>query len=227
MSIYKRGFIITTVISIISLVIAIGLNYVLEENFWCNVCLGVFGSSILSTITSFVGYFVERKNVTVGFYIETVKVVQEINKYQSDLSLDDKIDFFLSLSEYDTTALDMYYGQMDFFQNRYRKNVYERIYHPVLTVLKKASSYAWHFRMHKNGTGRNEVVMQKFVDEIETVIFEKIQHRCEVDENQEYVVTEMKNKIIEDILDELNGWYYEMMYGRKKARKVMEEEFNG
>ena len=169
MRIYKRGFIITKVLAMISLVIAIGLNYVFEEQFWCNVCLGVFGSSILTAITSIVGYFVERKNVTEGFYVETVKVVQEINKYQNDLRLDDKIDFFLSLSDYDTTAWDMYYGQMDFFQNQYRKDVYQRIYNPVLAVIKKASSHAWHFRMHKNGTGRNEVVMQSFVMKLKTL----------------------------------------------------------
>lgn len=227
MSIYKRGFIITTTLSIFSLVIAIGLNYVLEEQFWCNVCLGVFGSSILTAITSIVGYFVERKNVTEGFYIETVKVVREINKYQNDLRLDDKIDFFLSLSKYDTTTWDMYYSQMDFFRKQYRKNVYKRIYYPVLTVLKKASSHEWHFRMHKNGTGRNETVMQNFADEIENVILEKIQRKCEVDEKQECVVTGVKNKVVEDILDELNGWYYEMMYGRKKASKVMEEKIDG
>ena len=117
--------------------------------------------------------------------------------------------------------------KMDFFKKQYRKNVYKRIYYPVLTVLKKASSHEWHFRLHKNGTGRNEAVMQNFADEIENVILEKIQRKCEVDEKQECVVTGVKNKVVEDILDELNGWYYEMMYGRKKASKVMEEKIDG
>lgn len=222
MSIYKRGFIITAVLALISLVLAMGLNYVLEEQFWCNVCLGIFGSSLLTAITSSVGYFVERKRVTEGFFTETKRVIQEINKYQHDLKLDDKIDFYLSLSDYDTTAWDMYYGQMDFFRNQYRKDVFERIYKPVLAVLKKASSHAWHFRMHKNGTGRNEVVMQNFVNEIESAILEKTQHKCGADENQEYVVTGVKNKVVENILDELNGWYYEMMYGQKKSSKETE-----
>ena len=48
-----------------------------------------------------------------------------------------------------------------------------------------------------------------------------------MDEKQKCVVIGMKNKVVEDILDELNGWYYEMMYGRKKASKVMEEKIDG
>lgn len=227
MSIYKRGFIVTVVLALGSLVIALVLNYLLEEQFWCNVCLGIFGSSLLTAITSIIGYFAERKRVTEGFYEETKKIIYEINKYQHDLTLDDKIDFYLLLSDYDTTNWDMYYGQMDFFRNQYRKQVFNRIYNPVLEVLQKATSHAWHFRMHKNGTGRNEVVMEEFIDEIETVILERIQFKYGADENQECVVTRVKKKIIEDILDELNGWYFEMMYGKKKFSKVTEEEIDG
>lgn len=215
MSIYKRGFIVTIALALVSLVIALVLNYLLEEQFWCNVCLGIFGSSLLTAITSIIGYFVERKRVTEGFYEETKKIIYEMNKYQHDLRLDDKIDFYLSLSDYDTTNWDMYYGQMDFFRNQYRKDVFNRIYNPVLAVLQKASSHAWHFRMHKNGIGRNEVVMQKFIDEIETVILERTQLKYGADKNQECVVTRVKKKIVEDILDELNGWYFEMMYGKR------------
>lgn len=224
MSIYKRGFIVTIALALVSLVIALVLNYLLEEQFWCNVCLGIFGSSLLTAITSIIGYFVERKRLTEGFYDETKKIIYEINKYQHDLRLDDKIDFYLSLSDYDVTNWDMYYGQMDFFRNQYRKDVFNRIYNPVLVVLQKAASHAWHFRMHKNGTGRNERVMQKFIDEIETVILERTQFKYEADENKECVVTGIKNKIREDILGELNGWYFEMMYGKKKQSKVTEEE---
>ncbi|MBQ3513812.1 MAG: hypothetical protein IJA32_08445 [Lachnospiraceae bacterium] len=222
MSIHKRGFIVTVVLALSSLTIAMGLNYLCKEQFWCNVCLGIFGSSLLTAVTSIIGYYVERRRITEGFFTETLKIIKEINKYQHDLVLDDKIDFCLSLSDYDTTTLNMYYGQMDFFRNQYRKDVFERIYNPVLSVLKKASSHAWHFRMHKNGTGRNEVVMQKFVDEIESIILERTQFKYEADENQECVAIGIKNKIVEEISKELNGWYFEMMYGKKKASKVTE-----
>ena len=51
MSVYKRGFITTVVLAIVSLIVAIGLNYGLGEQFWCNVCLGVFGSAFLTAVT--------------------------------------------------------------------------------------------------------------------------------------------------------------------------------
>ena len=71
---------------------------------------------------------------------------------------------------------------------------------------------------------RMEAVADYFIDEIETVILERTQFKYEADENKECVVTGIKNKIREDILGELNGWYFEMMYGKKKQSKVTEEE---
>ena len=70
MTVYKRSVIITASISIVSLIIATSLNYVVNEKFWSNVCLGLFGSSILTMITSIVGYFVERKKLYGGIFIQ-------------------------------------------------------------------------------------------------------------------------------------------------------------
>ena len=223
MSVYKRGFIVTVMLAIVSLIVAIGLNYGLGEQFWCNVCLGVFGSAFLTAVTSLIGYFVERKRVTEGFFVETTKMLNELNKYQPDLSLEDKLNFYLSLLDYDVTTWDMYYGQMDFFKSSYRGRIYSSIYKPLRMVRDKVLSHAWQFRMHKNGTGRNEVAMQSFVDEIEACILQKTQRKLMVDENQEYVATGLSNKTVKDVFSELNGWYYEMMYGAKQANKVTEE----
>ena len=75
MSIYKKNFIITAVLSIISLIIGIILNYCFDEEFWCNVCLGIFGSSILTSTSSIAGYSVEKKNALEGFYSESIKML--------------------------------------------------------------------------------------------------------------------------------------------------------
>ncbi len=114
MSIYKKSFIITAVLSIISLIIGIILNYCFDEEFWCNVCLGIFGSSILTSISSIVGYSVEKKNSLEGFYSESRKMLKFINTYQADLALADKIDFFLDMANYDVSTWDLYFTKMDF-----------------------------------------------------------------------------------------------------------------
>lgn len=114
MSIYKKSFIIIAVLSIISLIIGIILNYCFDEEFWCNVCLGIFGSSILTSISSIVGYSVEKKNSLEGFYSESRKMLKFINTYQADLALADKIDFFLDMANYDVSTWDLYFTKMDF-----------------------------------------------------------------------------------------------------------------
>lgn len=128
MRIYKRSVIITGIISIVALAFAIILNYVVNEEFWCNVCLGLFGSSILTLITSIIDYFAEKRNCMDGFYIETIKLLNKFNRYQSDLKLEDKIAFFLEMADYDKTDWDMYFGKMDFFNNKQREYIYYNIY---------------------------------------------------------------------------------------------------
>ena len=81
MTVYKRSVIVTASISIVSLIIVIIINYVGIKTFWSDVCLGLFGSSILTMITSIIGYFVERKNCMEGFYTETLKFAGRLKRY--------------------------------------------------------------------------------------------------------------------------------------------------
>ena len=80
MTIYKRSFVLTLVISIVSFFGAVTLNYAMQEQFWCNVLLGVFGGAILTAITSIMGYFVERRKTLEQFYLETIKLLKRYNK---------------------------------------------------------------------------------------------------------------------------------------------------
>ena len=73
----------------------------MQEQFWCNVLLGIFGGAVLTSITSIMGYFVGRRHALEDFYLETIKLLKRYNKYQTDLTPDQKINFFLELSNYD------------------------------------------------------------------------------------------------------------------------------
>ena len=101
MTVYKRSVIVTASISIVSLIIVIIINYVGIETFWSDVCLGLFGSSILTMITSIIGYFVERKNCMEGFYTETLKFAGRLKRYYYITELEEKIDFFLNMMDYE------------------------------------------------------------------------------------------------------------------------------
>jgi len=225
LTIYKRSFVVTLVISVISFLIAAILNYVMQEQFWCNVLLGIFGGAVLTSITSIMGYFVERRHALEEFYLETIKLLKRYNKYQTDLTPDQKINFFLELSNYDMEYWGTTYARIDLFNKKSRKYIYEKIYRPLTYAHKKACSHTWHFEMHVNGTGVNNAVMEDFISEIEPAIIREEEYVVGNGDN-EYVTKNVHNHIVKVIDTELNGKYYEIMYGKKKAEENRKEAKN-
>lgn len=204
MSVYKKSVICTGIITVFSFAIAIILNYALNVEFWCNVCLGIFGSSLLSCITALIGYSTEKRNALESFSAETHKLLHEFNKYQRSMSLDDKINWYLTIIDYDKTTWDLYLGKIDFFDNRQRDYIYKKIYYPLLEVNNAIAQHMWNFRMHKSGQVRNEVAMESYVEEIEPYILE----------TEGYTT---RNGLVNNIIKELNGYYFEIMYGKKRT----------
>ncbi len=91
-------------------------------------------------------------------------------------------------------------------------------------VKKAADTHEWHFRMHKNGTGVNETVMQTFVDELEPKILNKQKHKNEYN-GEEICTTSISNRVIDEVLPLLTSdKYFILMYGKRKADK---EKKNG
>ena len=74
-------------------------------------------------------------------------------------------------------------------------------------------NHEFHFRWHKDGSGKNDRVMEKFVSEIEDIFMEKIpvQHP--------FITFSIQNKLVKSILKELHGKYYYMMYHKKYMKK--------
>lgn len=190
----------------------------MHEQFWCNVLLGIFGGAVLTAITSIMGYFVERRNTLEEFYLEAIKLLKRYNKYQTDLTLNQKINFFLELSNYDTAYWGTTFARIDLFDKRSKKYIYEKIYRPLMDVHKKACSHTWHFEMQVNGTAVNDAVMERFVNELETIIIREEEDVVGSD-NNEHIVKSGYNHIVKKFEAELNGKYYEIMYGKKKAKE--------
>lgn len=220
MSIYKKGIIVSAILLGVSLMGALILNYIVGELFWCNVMLGVFGGAVLNLISSILGYFTERRTAMEEFYIESLKLSKRFNRYQKDLSLDQKIDFFLNMSDFDISYLDNAYRKIDLFSRNQKKYIYDKIYKRLVDCYNKVCSYSLQFRMHVNGTGRNEAAMDSFVKEIENYIL--CTKKYEVAENDSDIsmsLTNVENKIVKEIIYELDGNYYCIMYGRKARKK--------
>lgn len=162
-----------------------------------------------------------------------------LNKFQDNTSLEQKIRFFLDYSELDKSAWDIDFGNIDFFFDNQRKKIkyiYTSIYQPILDFNRAVNNHIWHFRWHLDGTGKNDAVMQKFVAELQTYLLEKTEQDIptKYDENGQATsfchCSSIKPKLVYNIQEELNGYYYEIMYGKKiaeKQHKLLEDNSNG
>ena len=79
----------------------------------------------------------------------------------------------------------------------------------------------WHFKWYKDGTGKNDRVMEDFLAEIEPLILDRKEESVsgEFDESgtttKRIVVTSVSNRIVEKINKELSGKYYKLMYKKE------------
>lgn len=204
-------------------------------NFWTNVSLALFGSAVLSFLTSLLTYFHEKRKTLEGFVYHTKQIVHFLNQYQESMSLEEKIKFFLAYNDFDKTAWDADYGNMDFFwrnKSGNRKYIFDSLYQPIIKFNSAVNNHSWHFKWHLDGSGRNENVMAKFVDELESYLIVKKEYEVPVEYNDDGSVKRVckiqsvQSLLVRTILKELNGHYFEIMYG-KKVKKQMEANNNG
>ena len=176
---YKRIAKFSILIAIISLLIAILLNFCFvidKTGFWTNVCLGVFGSATLTILTSVVSYFHEKRQTLENFVYHTRQILSYLNKYQESMSLEQKLKFYLDYHDLDKSAWDMDIGNMDFFfENKTHdfQYIYTAIYKPILDFNRAVENHVWHFRWYLDGTGKNDTVMEKFLLELQEYLLEK------------------------------------------------------
>lgn len=235
MRIYRNAIVITFLITIISVVIAFIFNFYTNiDAFWCNLFLGVFGSGLLTFITSVISYCVERRKTFEGFSYNTKAILHELNKYQTNWSLDEKVEFFLNFHDFSLIEWDRYYGEFALLFDWKKENtsyIYSKIYKPLSQIDHLINFHTWHFRWHKDGSGRNESVISRFVKEIEDLIIETTKStflECSIptEDNAAPVMTSTRNRIVQDISTELNEKYYKLMYGSRiyKKSKVAEDK---
>lgn len=217
---------ITSLITGLSLIAVLIIHYGFagnEAEFWCNVLLAVFGSALLSAISSFLGYNYEKRRTLENFSYSTRALLHVLNKYDLKWNDEKKMNFFLSYNDIDKSMWDGLLGDIYFLCDKDRekfKYVYEKIYSPILKVNQKVGGHEFHFIWHKDGSGKNDAVMHDFIGEIEPLIMETkvIEHQSP--EGEMMSMTTTKNKLVHSILEELNGHYYELMYSKKQAERM-------
>lgn len=221
---YRNATIITALLTLASVIGAAYFNFYTNYNsFWCNLLLGIFGSGLVTFITSVIGYRVERRKTFEGFSYSTKQILKRLNKYQSTWPLEQKFNFFLDFHDIDMGEWDQYYGDFCLMFDFIFKNqtyIFKKIYHPIQEIDQKINYHIGHFRWHKDGSGRNDRVMEKFVQEIENLIIKTTSTQFDgfggfPNSAESFPITQTHNKIVENVIQELNGEYYRLMYGKR------------
>lgn len=227
---YKRLTWICGIISFLLLAICLFLHYAVtfeEAAFWINVCLAVFGSALLSALTSLITYFHEKRATLESFMYQCKNLLRALNKYQDSMSLEEKMKFYLDYYDIDKSAWDADYGNMDFFAEKItgnRKYIYEKIYLPILRFNQAVNNHVWHFRWYFDGSGKNTPVMKMFVEQLEQHLLYRDEKSIPTsyDKTGKPIVfcevTSLESKLAREISQELDGEYYRITYGKRREK---------
>lgn len=222
---YAKSVRTTAIITVVAFVITVSIHYCFdgnEANFWCNVSLAIFGSGLLTCISSYIGYASEKRRVLEGFGYATRSLLHVINKYDKDWDVERKIDFYLEYEDVDKSYWDQQLGEIYFLfdsGNDSFNYIYQKIYKPLLDFNQAVSKHQFHFRYHKDGSGKNDAVMKKFVEELEELVIEQTITVHKLEDGQDFETTSIQNRLVYTILEELNGRFYSIMYNHKAERE--------
>lgn len=235
MRLHKRLVWICAGLTLISLIVSVILNYIQsndEFGFWINVCLAIFGSAFLASLTAILSYLHERRRTLEEFLYHSDKLLRKLSKYQDNLSIEQKMEFFLEYDEMDKSLWDSAFGNIDFIFNRFQNDqewIYEKIYQPLNQFSQAVSERERHFRFYRSGMVRNLSVMKVFVQELETFLLEckELNDAVKLDEAEEMESCKLittETKLVRDILEHLYGKYFSIMYGRHAVKDAKSKE---
>ena len=213
----KPAIIWSTIISVVALICSLVLQYFGLE-YAANLLAGIFASGVLTIMISIINYRTERRKTLEQFYSYAKKAANNYNRFENDGDLERSIDSVLAMNDFDYIELDNAYGDMSFLfhDKKTRKYIFEKIYEPTLVLRKLISEKCFHFREYRKAFSGNSRVMRIFVDEVAVAI---MSHQEMTSVNEHGVSIVMKtthNKAVEQLLEELDGHYYKIMYPRAK-----------
>ena len=181
-----------------------------------NIFSGIFASALLAFMIAVINYHISKRRTLENFYSYAMKAVANYNLFENDGDLERTIDSVLLMDQFDYLGLDTAYGEMCFVFNndKNHKYVYDRIYLLTLELRRLISEKCFHFREYRKSMNGNKSAMKHFVEEIDCAIMERKTVHVSRDGSEIQMVS-VKNRIVEQLLTELNGKYYELMYGKK------------
>lgn len=175
-------------------------------NFWCNVLLAIFGSSLLTFITTLIGYVDEKRKTLDLLFIETQNILKIIKMYDAKKNIDDKVNFLLRIYDYNFYTWENCISNLGFWTDFNLKNqkklsvIIKKLYFPINNLRQKISNKSQNFYWYIDGSGRNEEVIKSYIEEIEKCF---IQNNGSFSYN--YLVKDINNFLIYEYTRFFNG----------------------
>lgn len=192
-----------------------------EIAFWCNVCLGIFGSGLLTVMVSIINYQTERRRTLEAFWSYGHKAIKNLNRYSAGDELDTRIDTLLQMKDFDYQPFDDAYRDICFiFHNKkLHKEIAEQIYAPIQEVRIAINARGYDFSEYKKAVNGNQRVMANFVSEIDKLLIER-KERCYQREDGENLTVQYTDTYkVHQLLVAFNDYYYGIMYPWKKKEQ--------
>lgn len=207
----------SAIITAIAFIGALVLHYS-GEDFWSNILAGIFASGVLTIMISVINYCTERRKTLERFYSYAKKAAYNYNQFEDDGNLERSIDSVLEMNKFDYLELDNAFGDMCFLFNgkKTRKYIYDKIYKPTLDLRSMLEEKCFHFKEYRKSANGNSAVMKIFVNEVAEVFIETKEVKMTGEQDSVFVITTKKNKIVDQLLEELDGHYFEIMYPHTK-----------
>ena len=170
-----------------------------------DISLAIFGSSLITLIISVVSYRCERKRTLEQFYNTICKRISYYSTYLQSWSIEDKCHFYVNHFLKDFPSIGDAYANIYFFwdiKKRKRKYIYDNIYSKCRDMGNYIDSYYYNFATYINKTGEADHAIDNYIKKIESELFNQKGNKIESD-------------FMDNIMNELNGEYYKIMYGKE------------
>lgn len=185
---------LTGAISILTLIIIF-----IMQGIYKDISLAIFGSSLLACFTALINYYVGKIKCLENFYTTISERIHYYTEYNTGDNLNEKCKYFIEYYNRDFSDYGLAYSNIYFlfdFKNKNKKYIFNNIYSKCYSLSNHIQEHYWHFRYYVDGSGKNDKVIGKFIEEVEK----------EMEDFLDEVPKEMENK------------YYKIMYGCLKMK---------
>lgn len=205
-----------------------------STEYWSNFCLSIFGSSLVTLLSSILMYHYERKRTLKNFLYFTIQILRYIGRFRYNMTDEEKLQFFKGYMDLDKLQWKNEYYNLSFFFDRLnhdgkKKYIHDKIVVPIEQFNTEVVRRIVVLRPEIVGDDvhLDDGTIQTIIHELQDYLIERKEEKIAVEYDEKgtptrwtYHISE-KAKFYADIDAELHGRYSVILHGkRQRDREV-------